>query len=375
MDKNRLFYLIDQVNKGAATPDEIAEYDACLNRLTAGQKAWDAEGLGEEAQTREELRAMLAAQITKQPVRRIQLWPRIAAAACLLIGLSFGGYFLLHKTPNPQTAQLVKNDIAPGHNQATLTLANGQKIILTKGLSGKLARQGNTSVTVNSGNAIAYTMGSPSDEVLYNTLSTARGEQSPYPLVLADGTKVWLNAESSVTYPTAFNGKERIVKVTGEAYFEVVHNDKMPFKVTVNGQTVEDIGTHFNINAYADEPAIKTTLLEGSVKITGEGQLVILKPGQAAALKDNRFKVTDADAGSAVAWKNGLFRFDNTSVQSLMRQLARWYDIEVAYQGTVTGHEFAGEIRRNTNLSNVLKILEQGGIHFRMDGRKLIVTP
>jgi ferric-dicitrate binding protein FerR (iron transport regulator) len=300
------------------------------------------------------------------PARQRSLWPRIAAAASILLILSAGGYFLLKPKSVQQTAQVANNDIAPGHNQATLTLANGKKIILTKGLSGLLAIQGKTTIQATA-NDIAYNNTQNEDQVSYNTLSTARGEQSPYPLVLADGTKVWLNAESSITFPTAFNQKERVVKLTGEAYFEVRHDARQPFKIITAKQTIEDVGTEFDVQAYPDEPKTVTTLLEGAVRVNGK----VLNPGQ----QSDGTTVSAADTETAIAWKNGLIRFDNNDVKTLMRQLARWYNVSVVYQGAVTGHTFAGEIRRNTNLSNVLKILDAGGVHCRIDDRTLIVKP
>jgi transmembrane sensor len=305
-------------------------------------------------------------------INRVRLWPRIAAAASILLVLSAGGYFILHKTAVQQ--QMAKHDIAPGHNQATLTLSNGQKIILTKGMNGKLAQQGNTQILVNSGNAIAYHAGQSESTVTYNTLSTARGEQSPYPLVLADGTQVWLNAASSITYPTVFNGKERSVTVTGEAYVIVAHNARQPFKLTAGGQTINDIGTEFNINAYTDEPVVTTTLAEGSIKIAKENQSVIIKPGQQAASKNTGITVSNANLESALAWKNGRFDFNNADVPAFMRQIARWYNVDVAYEGGIPNASINGSVFRNTNASNALKIVKLLGIPYRIEGRKIIIT-
>jgi transmembrane sensor len=311
----------------------------------------------------------------KVHIRHIRLWPRIAAAACLLIGLSVGGYFYLHKTPNQENTQFAKNDIKPGHNQATLTLANGQKIILTKGLSGQLAVQNKTVISASQ-NTITYNAAQSGDQFSYNTLTTARGEQSPYPLVLADGTKVWLNAESSIIFPTAFNGKERLVKITGEAYFEVVHNAAQPFKIAVNGQTVEDIGTAFNINSYPDETVMKTTVLEGSVKVSKATAFAILKQGQQAVSQpdNNLIKVKDADLDGTMAWKNGFSHFDRADIKTVMRTLARWYDVEVVYEGDIPKREFSGDIPLNLKASQALKVLELLKIDFKIAGKKIIVT-
>lgn len=304
------------------------------------------------------------------------LWPRIAAAASILLVLSAGSYFILHQKKSPQrTAQIQKQDVLPGHEQATLTLANGQKIVLNKGLSGKLAQQGNTSIQVNNSNALTYLSKGANPAASYNTMSTMKGEESPYPLILADGTKVWLNAESSITFPTAFNGKERIVKITGEAYFEVVHNAAQPFKVSVKGQTIEDIGTHFNINAYDDEPETKTTLMEGSVKVSNGNKNVLLLPGQETVFKNSNFQVTNANIDQVIAWHKGLFEFDNADLETVMRQLSRWYNIDVAYEGKIPAKVCNGKVYRNLNLSQVLEVLQYAKVHFRIEGRKIIVYP
>jgi len=316
---------------------------------------------------------------TKKGHRPVRMWRRwnIAAAASIILAITFGGYFLTHR----QNVSEFKNDVAPGHNQATLTLANGQKITLTKNLSGQLARQGATVIGVNDKNEIAYT-GSGTDNNatdIYNTLSTAVGEQSPYPLILADGTKVWLDAGSSITFPVAFAGKERSVKITGEAYFEVVHNDAQPFKVIAKNQVIEDIGTHFNVNAYNDEKVITTTLLEGAVKVSipgtqAEQAQVILKPGQRSVLKNNMLDVGNANIEEAIAWKNGYFRFENEGIQSIMRKLSRWYNIDVQYSGTIPDETFYATSSRYKNISEVLTMLQNTkGVHFKVEGRRVTV--
>lgn len=303
----------------------------------------------------------------------VNLWLRITAAASIVLLLSFGSYFLIHKNPIAKVAKNKVYDVAPGRNQATLILANGQKIILTKGLRGQLATQGNAIVKAD--NAITYTASrSSSTDIQYNTMSTVRGEQSPYPLILADGTKVWLNAASSITFPTAFNGKKRMVKITGEAYFEVAHNAAKPFVVTLPNQTVEVLGTHFDINAYTDESAVKTTLLEGSVKVYNDKSARVIKPGQQAILQNNELSVANVNTEEAIAWKEGYFRFDNERIESIMRKLARWYDIDVQYAGTVPDDEFTGVASRSRNISDVLKKLEYyNTVHFKIQGRRVTV--
>lgn len=380
MDKNRLFFLVDQVNKGLATPDELSEYDAYLNRLTAGQSEWDNDVLGTEQGTREELRNMLTAQINPQPVRHIWPWARIAAAAAVLLtGLTTGGYFMLHHPVRlSQAVQNQKRDLAPGRNQATLTLANGQKLYLTASGTGKLAQQGATVIQMAKSGAVTYNGGSENiagRTIAYNTLTTKRGEQ--FPLVLADGTKVLLNSASSITYPVAFNGTDRQVTVTGEAFFEVVHDARHPFKVKVAGQMVEDIGTSFNINAYDDEPLMKTTLVTGSARIISKQQSVMLKPGQAAisAHASEKMIVQNVDLDQAIAWKNNRFLFDGDNLESIMRKVSRWYDVDVEFKdNSLKTQVFSGTISRYKNVSSLLRKLELTKVaHFKLENRKIIV--
>jgi len=296
--------------------------------------------------------------------RRLTLWTKVIAAASVVLALSFSGYLLLHKQQFKQAAYY-KNDVAPGHNQATLTLANGKKIILTKGLNGTIAIQGQTRVQVSQ-NDIVYKTAKSKEIVSYNMLSTERGEQSPYPLILADGTKVWLNAQSSITFPTEFNGKERIVKITGEALFEVKHNSAQPFKVEAGSQTIEDIGTIFNVNAYKDEPKIRTTLIKGSVKIND----LVLKPNE----QTDGINIRTVNADVYTAWRGGNFHFERDNIQTIMRQLSRWYNIDVVYQGQITNDVFYADISRSRNISAVLKLLEMsGGVNFKIEGRRVTV--
>ena len=209
--------------------------------------------------------------------------------------------------------------------------------------------------------------------VAYNTLTTPRGGQ--YHLTLSDGTSVWLNAASSIKYPIAFTGNERRVEITGEVYFEVEHNAAKPFRVICNGQTVEDLGTHFNINAYNDENAVKTTLLEGSVNVSAAGKNKMLKPGEQAQLQHGNIRIADVDVNKVAAWKNGLFQFNDDNIRDIMRQLGRWYDVDIKYEGNLPDWEFSGAIPRNANLSQVLDILSFVKVHFRIDGKTIVVKP
>ena len=195
-----------------------------------------------------------------------------------------------------------------------------------------------------------------------------------YPVKLSDGSAVWLNSSSSIRFPVAFNEQERRVEITGEAYFEVAHDDRKPFRVSVNGVEVQVVGTVFNINSYNDEATMKTTLLTGSVKLTKGNQQVMIKPGEQAEVGDKTIKVnTGVNVNKEVAWKNGLFYFKNENLKAIMRQIARWYDVDVVYEGKISNDEISGKIYRNTNLSEVLKLLNVLDVNYKIEGKKLII--
>jgi len=282
---------------------------------------------------------------------------------------------------------LYKNDIKPGGNQAILTLADGTKIVLDKAAEGALARQGNTTVIKLDDGRLAYNMQTvskiPTTKVLYNTLSTPRGGQ--YRVTLPDGTLVWLNASSSLRFPTAFTGNDRKVEIKGEAYFEVAKNEAMPFIVTAENSEIKVLGTHFNVSAYADDKVLKTTLLEGSVEFSvvkqagseNEATTIKLQPGQQAQLDEtNSLKVVEADTEEATAWKNGYFIFNNEDVGSIMKKITRWYDVKVVYDKNDENMHFTGNISRAENVSEVLRILElTEAVHFKIEGKTITVLP
>lgn len=294
--------------------------------------------------------------------------------------ISVGGYYLLKpdyqkQIASTQNIKIDKDDVNPGENKAVLTLADGSSIILDSNRNGTLATQGNTKILKLNGMVSYNNLSKKNNTVLYNTISTPRGGQ--YQLVLSDGSKVWLNAASSLRFPASFSGKERKVELQGEAYFEVAKNAAMPFKVKTNGMEVEVLGTHFNINSYEDESAIRTTLLEGSIKINKRGSSSLLKPGEQALLnKKGEIKIINhADVEEAIAWKEGKFQFDKADIHAVMRQIARWYDVDVDYQGSVASH-FGGTISRNVNLSQVLNMLHlTGEVKFEIKDRKVVVMP
>lgn len=324
--------------------------------------------------------------------RGLITFPRVAAAVFILLAAGFC-FLFSHPSKQKLVAKVSssvphhKKEIVPGGNKAVLTLADGSTIILDSTGSGALAVQGNTKVIKSADGQLIYDASgsNKNQQVGYNTLSTPRAAQ--YQLILPDGTKVWLNAASSIRYPTAFVGKERVVEITGEAYFEVAKvktlntepgsvrkSTPMPFRVKVKNMEVEVLGTHFNVNAYDEEQTINTTLLEGSVKLRKGGKEVLIKPGERAKLNTSgSFKVEEANVNEVVAWKNGLFQFENASLNTVLRQIARWYDVEVVYERDVSADRFQGKLFRNTDINQLLKILELSGAQFKIEGKKIIV--
>jgi len=288
------------------------------------------------------------------------LWPRLAAAASVLLLITAGIYFIGHRPLKQQVAQTQIHDIAPGTNKAILILGNGKQINKTQ--EGSVQYKPSADVD----NATAVT---------YNTISTPRGGK--YTITLADGTTASLDALSSIRFPTAFNGNTREVTTTGQVYFEVAHNTAKPFRVHTKEQTIEVLGTHFNINAYDEEPTLKTTLLQGSVRVTQNRQSALLKPGEQSQTSSTNNKITvsqDVDVDEVVAWKNGFFQFNNSNIKDVMNQLSRWYDVEVQYDGKIPERTFSGKIYKNVNASQVLNILSYSKVHFRIEGKRIIVT-
>lgn len=309
-------------------------------------------------------------------------WRSIAAAAAILLLVTAGGVWLLISKKDVQHPVAAVNnvpvkDIAPGSNKAVLTLADGSTIVLDEAQNGALSQQGGTKVIKLNSGQLAYqpVNGKSSATVTYNTITTPIGGQ--YQVMLPDGSKVWLNAASSLRFPTAFTGNERRVDITGEAYFEVEKQAGKPFLVSVKGMEVQVLGTSFNVNAYDDEATVKTTLLEGAVMITKDEMKKRLSPGQQAQMnmQGSIQVINKTDLEEAVAWKNGYFQFENADIRSVMRQLERWYNIKVVYKGTIPDRSFGGGIQRNLPLSGVLKILEKNHVKFTVEGNTIVVTP
>lgn len=359
-----------------ATPAEIQLLEQYYELFADEADATEQMTVSEIASMEEYLKEGIAQRIMADQKTVVPLYKRtLVRAAAILVFISTGILFLYNKQSSQQIAnnKPITHDVAPGGNKAILTLSNGSKVVLNNVKNGNLATQAGAMV-IKKDSLLSYKATEANvSQVLYNTITTPNGGQ--YQLVLADGTKVWLNAASSLKFPTQFNGKDRTVELTGEAYFEVAKNKDKPFNVKTATQTVQVLGTHFDINSYSNETAVKTTLLEGSVKVFSTAGNVLISPGQQAVLSnDNELSVNkEADINEVIAWKNGMFQFDEADIQTIMRQVARWYDIDVELKGKMPNYTYHGKIPRNSNASQVLKILGLGGINFTIEGRKIII--
>ncbi|WP_341842695.1 FecR family protein [Chitinophaga caseinilytica] len=374
MDKNTFILLTDRYLDGTATEAEKRLVDAYCDRL---EQIPVAELTREEEDALEVLMyARIMGKVHQRPVRR-SLYKYAAAAAMVLAA---GAAFFLLRPANKPVAPLArevrfKNDISPAGNKPTLTLADGSVVALDDSSNNGIAAQGGTHILQSSEGALEYQPGAAAETPVFNTLTTPAGCQ--FRLILADGSKVWLNAASSIRFPTAFRGEDRIVELEGEAYLEVSKDAAHPFRVITRGMTVHVLGTHFNINAYKDEPVVRTSLLEGAVRVAGNGQSEVLSPGQQAQVGQNgKMYVADGvDMRAVTAWKDGRFNFSGEPITEVMREVQRWYGAEIIYEGEVK-HHFVGSIPRNLPVSRVLEMLEMTGrVRFEIDGKKITVRP
>ena len=289
------------------------------------------------------------------------------------------------QTPQKEKSELLtENDIEPGDDKAILTLGDGTKIILDDAQNGVLANQGGNSILKAAEGELIYSFSAESnlqlpednsDNIIFNTIETPKGGK--FQVRLPDGSKVWLNAASSLRFPTKFAGSKRQVELNGEAYFEVAHDESKLFEVKARNQTVQVFGTHFNINAYEDEPSVNTTLLEGSVRISDIRTNIsqMLRPGEQSKLTERIEVFNVKNTAEAVAWKEGYFQFHEADIKTVMRQIERWYDVSIIYEGDMPNYRFGGEIERSLSLIQVLKVLEKTKVHFRLEGREVIVMP
>ncbi len=373
MDQETLQQLIERINNNTASEEDLRRYNAWCNAL---------QDKGVEMPDFSEIQAGMFHRVReridgKRPVRRLPVF-RIAAAASLLLCIGLAGYYFLRQGPAvapPVAVQPVTN-VIPGGNKAMLTLSDGSKISLEDAASGSLAQQSGATITKTANGEVIYTPanGGAAGTSATNTISTPNGGR--WQVRLPDGTTVWLNAASSLTYPVSFaDAAQRRVTLSGEAYFEVAKDPSKPFLVETGDQHTEVLGTHFNINAYKDDGALRTTLLEGSVKVAAGHMEKIIRPGEAAVLKQGRLQVSRADIAETMAWKNGMFRFDQETLQHIMQQIARWYDVEITYTDEqVKQLAFSGIISQFSDVSKVLRMLElTEQVHFLIDGRKITV--
>jgi transmembrane sensor len=304
----------------------------------------------------------------------------LKVAALLIVTLSAGLWFTVWHQKANQAKVLAKSkpvEIHPGGNKAYLTMANGSRIVLNDVQNGKLAVQSGIQVSKEKNGLLVYDIKKTPDSsaiTQFNTITTPRGGQ--YQVLLADGTKAWLNAASSIKFPVAFNGHERRVEITGEVYFEVAKNKEWPFIVKANNVNVQVLGTHFNISAYPDDEAITTTLMEGSVRMSKGAASALLVPGQQGISINNKQNITlqSADIEATEAWRKGLFIFHDETIDNVMKMMARWYDVEIEYQGNVKNKEFGGSISKYKNINVLLENMKlTGAIHYKINGRRVVV--
>ncbi|MFB9863509.1 FecR family protein [Rufibacter immobilis] len=368
---------------GTCTPQEKKLLEEYQDQFELLDLPWDSETMGPQEPTKAAIFNRLQEAVGLQETEKRRNYPflRMAAAIALLL-VSVGVYYLFRTQPAGQMAE-VKNapvpataEVQPGRNKAYLTLADGTVIDLEATANGDLSQHSGFKIIKLDGQLSYLGQEPTAGQAQFNTLSTPHGGQ--YQITLADGTKVWLNAASSLRFPAAFAGKERMVELTGEAYFEVAKNKAMPFKVKSRGMEVEVLGTHFNLMAYEDETQLRTTLLEGAVKVSNSAGAVTIEPNQEAVLhtSSGSLKVNPVDAQESIAWKNGQFLFHDEDLRSVMRKIARWYDVEVVYEGELGHKSFTGTVSRFEDITDVLNMLElTETVHFKQKGRRLTVMP
>jgi transmembrane sensor len=374
-----ILHIIEHLQCGEATPAEIRELDEWYEQSATDERYAEDMSSSEKLQAKERMLHAINSRIFSAgtPVKKISLYNHIArfSVAAAIFIIAFTGLYFYQQHNGHNAVQTTRAQITPGKNKAVLTLGNGKKISLTDASNGQIAIQSGIKIVKTKSGQLIYEISATADskKVDYNSIEAPIGGQ--WQVILPDQSRVWLNALSSITYPTRFTNGERRVKITGEVYFEIAHNKDMPFRVESREQTVEVLGTHFNVTAYNDEKIMRTTLLEGSVKVLNHGRTVLLVPGQQVQVSDKSMNVTDnVDLDDVIAWKNGYFKF-NENVESIMNKIARWYNVEVIYEYKPDMKiGFGGEISRNRDLKEVLETIEYSGkVHFKTEGRRIIV--
>nr|WP_067060162.1 FecR family protein [Mucilaginibacter sp. L294] len=379
MNKQRINYLLQKYIEGALDKLEKQELLQLYNEISLQ----DAEYPDDRTTVSERILSRLNREISHEKRNWYTDFWKITAAVVTFVLLSAGVYVLKSQKNDEQVFVkpiIKKQIILPGTDAAVLTLGNGKTIALNALSNGKLAVQGNTTITKNADGQISYQVVNNTDidankePVTYNTLTTPPGGQ--FKITLPDGSNVWLNAASSIKYPSRFEGAERHVELHGEAYFEIFKNKNVPFTVTAENVNIKVLGTHFNVMAYKNEPAINTTLLEGSVLLSAKNSDAILAPGQQAALSRNADNITvrNVNIDDAVAWKNGYFSFKKENLQTVMNKIARWYNVDVEFQGVASNKIMGGTVSRSENIVEILNYLELTGIaKFKIEGRRITV--
>ncbi len=386
LEKKKFLEILANYNSGNASDEEIAFLDAYYK--ACGIRADFTSDLDEPERThlKFELRNSITDTISRYETenrkknKKSILRMAVSVAAAIIIITTALYYYPQQPETKITQNKISETDIAPGGNKALLTLSNGQKISLTDASVGTLAQQAGVKITKTADGQLVYTIlddvhADGSGDNHFNTIETPKGGQ--YRVRLPDGSDVWLNAASALTYPSSFAaGKTRSVDLRGEAYFEVAKDRSRPFIVKTPNQNVEVLGTHFNINAYGDEPAVKTTLIEGSVKVNGiNGKSKLLIPGQQSVLTASNMQVASIDTDLSIAWKNNQFVFESDDIRHIMRMVARWYNVEVEYIGPIPDNKFGGAVSRFENVSEVLKSLESTGkVKFKLLGKRIIVS-
>jgi len=383
MDRSYFLVLLDKYDRGIASDEEVAFLNSYYQLFNGKLNALDQLNAVEKEDLKLQIKHGLQKKMDlyDRPSRPLfsLLKKRLAIAASVLL-IAITALLIYRYRSQSKAIQYVSNskDINPGTSKALLTLSDGSTVILTNAASGIFAMQGNTRITKTDKGEITYNVTGGANPGLAdtqtNTISVPKGGQ--FTVKLADSSIVVLNSGSSIRFPVVFTSNERRVFLKGEAYFEIAHDNKKPFRVVAKNQTVEVLGTHFNINAY-DNQIMRTTLVQGSVKVALNDESVLLTPGQQALVTgaDTRLKAIDVDAQGAIAWKNGIFHFENADIKEVMQQFARWYDVDVYFTGKTKERSFSGDIHKNMTFSQAVELLGYSNVHFIVNGKKITVLP
>jgi transmembrane sensor len=368
MKKEQLQDLFKKYSNGTCTEEEKAQLESWYlqhneYRTILGSRKIDA------------AKSLIFLKLPGNEITFPKIGIRLAAAA-VLIGVIISVTFALMNLGKPKNTNVIGKDLPPGGNKATLITSNGERFNLTDASKGTLLKRSGVVITKNQAGQVTYSFNSSARiDHSQNSISTPAGGQ--WEVQLSDGTNVWLNSASKITFPTSFvQSENRIVTLDGEGYFEVAKDPTHPFIVISGNQRVEVLGTHFNINSYTNEPAIKTTLIQGRIKVTllGNNKPVILRPGDQATVTVNAMRVEQVDTDEAIAWKEGYFQFNNEPIPSVMRKLARWYDVDFKADSNISTDGITGKVSRNKNISQVMKALEATKtVHFKLEGRRITV--